>query len=352
VWPQLEGHGMRELFHDLSVYSRETRQREQRAQIRAMIRLLGAAFTGLFLVLSQLTGQVLASIGVGGLILMAAAAAGAGLGFLFSVPRVLSVGTTGVGSRSSVPSRLMGSNTNLERISEWLTTMIVGVGLSQLTSIGEGMRSFTSFLKAQGPSATIAMAGPFILVVGFVSGFIFLYLYTRLLLSPLFLHVEKLMSYVGDEENSEDSGEIKRIAERLATKRRSSHLRAIADSERLTFEQTMQVLSALLYEENGYREVVAVGRKLKDTHASEMASYWFIMAAAHGQWFSAIKETGSEEEKDEIRQAVLDASRRAVARDPQYKRYLAELTRERAKDNDLKDFAGDKEFLRIIRSGG
>ena len=83
-----------------------------------------------------------------------------------------------------------------------------------------------------------------------------------------------------------------------------------------------------------------------------MASYWFIMAAAHGQWFSAIKETGSEEEKDEIRQAVLDTSRRAVARDPQYKRYLAELTRERAKDNDLKDFAGDKEFLRIIRSGG
>jgi len=338
------------IFRDPWREERETRQRERRARLLGEIGLTGAIFTGVFLILSQTSGAW-ASIGVGGLILMAAAAAGAGLGFLFSVPRVLSVGPAGVGGpRSGVPSRLMGSNTNLERISEWLTTMIVGVGLSQLTSIGEGLRSFTNFLAERGPSPTIAAAGPFILVVGLVSGFVFLYLYTRLFLSPLFLHVEKMMSYAGDEENSEDSAEVKAIALRLAEKRRSSHLRAIADSERLTFEQTMQVLSALLYEDEGYKEVLAVGEKLRDTHAAEMASYWFIMAAANGQYFTAIKNSGSDEQKAEVRQAVLDASRRAVSRDPQYKRYLAELTRERAKDNDLKDFSSDKEFLRIVRS--
>ncbi|MET3584888.1 hypothetical protein ABID21_000989 [Pseudorhizobium tarimense] len=188
------------------------------------------------------------------------------------------------------------------------------------------------------------------MVVGLVSGFVFLYLYTRLFLSPLFLHVEKLMSDVGDEENLIDTGEIKEIAERLAEKSGSSFMRKTAETDRLTFEQTMQVLSALLYEKDGYKQVLEIGEKLKDTHASEMGSYWFLMAAANGQRFSSLLEAGTEQEKSTARQAVLDASRRAVMLDPQYRTYLAELTRERGKDDDLKAFSGDKEFLRIIRS--
>jgi hypothetical protein len=337
------------IFRDPWLEDRETRQREQRAKLLGGIGLIGALFTGAFLICSQ-WGGVAAAIGVGGLILMAAASAGAGLGFLFSVPRVLSVGPAGIsGARASVPSRLLGSNTNLERISEWLTTMIVGVGLSQMTSIGEGLGLFTQFLATWGQSKPLAAAGPFILIVGLVSGFVFLYLYTRLFLSPLFLHVEKMMTYVGDEENSVDTAEIRMIAQQLAESTKSSHMRAIADTDRLTFEQTMQVLSGLLYENDGYRQVLRIGEKLRDTHAAEMASYWFIMAAANGQYYSSLQDADPDEQRSSVRQAVLDASRRAVAHDPQYKRYLAELTRKHGKDNDLQDFAGDKEFLRIVR---
>lgn len=224
------------------------------------------------------------------------------------------------------------------------------MGLSQLTSIGEGVRLFTAFLASGQESRALATAGPFILVVGLVSGFIFLYLYTRLFLSPLFLHVEKMMSDVGDEENLIDTAELKDIAGKLAEKNGSSFMRRISETDRLTFEQTMQVLSALLYETEGYKQVLQIGEKLKDTHASEMGSYWFLMAAANGQRFSSLRDTASDKERSAARQAVLEASRRAVTLDPQYRGYLAELTRKTGKDDDLKDFSADKEFLRIIRS--
>ncbi|WP_431322445.1 hypothetical protein [Rhizobium sp. YTU87027] len=42
--------------------------------------------------------------------------------------------------------RLLGSNTNLERISEWLTTMLVGVGLTEVDSLGDRFRDFSDFL--------------------------------------------------------------------------------------------------------------------------------------------------------------------------------------------------------------
>lgn len=317
------------IFRDPWLEDRETRQREQRAKLLGGIGLIGALFTGAFLICSQL-GETMAAVGVGGLILMASASAGAGLGFLFSVPRVLSVGPAGLsGARAVVPSRLLGSNTNLERLSEWLTTMIVGVGLSQMTSVGEGLGSFTRFLAIWGQSKPLAAAGPFILIVG--------------------LHVEKMMTYVGDEENSVDTAEIRTIAQQLAESTKSSHMRAIADTDRLTFEQTMQVLSGLLYEKDGYRQVLRIGEKLRDTHAAEMASYWFTMAAANGQYYSSLEDADPDEQRPSIRQAVLDASRRAVAHEPQYKRYLAELTRKHGKDNDLQDFVADKEFLRIVR---
>ena len=147
----------------------------------------------------------------------------------------------------------------------------------------------------RGGSRTLAAAGPFILIVGLVSGFVFLYLYTRLFLSPLFLHVEKMMTYVGDEENSGDIAEIRTIAIQLAESTKSSHMRAIADTGRLTFEQTMQVLSGLLYEKDGYRQVLRIGEKLRDTHAVEMASYWFTMAAANGQYYSSLEDADPDE---------------------------------------------------------
>jgi hypothetical protein len=333
------------------VTDRESRQRDQHAALLALVGLLGSLFTALCLVMSQFQG-VAGAIGLGGLILFASASGGAALGFLFSVPRVLSSGDekaaeTGAPTDSNA-RRLLSSNTNLERISEWLTTMIVGVGLSQITSVAAHIEAFTAFLAARS-TPNLAAAGPFILMVGVVSGFVFLYLYTRLYLSPLFLHVERLISQIGQQALPLATEEVRSIAKELAAKDGGSVMKFIANVDQITLDQTLHVMGALLYEEGGYQRVLKLGEDLEDTPAAEMARFWYLLAAANGQrYHNLVERSASEEEKMQARRAVLDAGRKAVTLDPSFKRRLAALTNKNTTDNDLQDFANDAEFQRLV----
>ena len=66
------------------------------------------------------------------LILLTSASVGAAFGFLFALPRILTKddapkATAASGDTTTTQAlrkRLLGSNTNLERVSDWLTTMI------------------------------------------------------------------------------------------------------------------------------------------------------------------------------------------------------------------------------------
>jgi len=339
------------------ITDRQTRRRDQYAALLAIVGLLCALLTLTFMILSQFPGRF-GAVGLGGVILFAAAAAGGGLGFLFSVPRVLSTGEAGPngadrkeGEGKEVKAdRLLGSNTNLERISEWLTTMIVGVGLSQITSVGEHMAALTAFLAGHHDSTTLAAAGPFILIVGLVGGFIFLYLYTRLYLSPLFLYVETLISKPGQEEVPTQEDRIRTLARELSEKTGASFFRYIADRDSISLDNTMHVLSALLYEDDGYRTVLEIGDELEETLAAEMPRFWYIMAAANGQLHHQLLSRGeAKPELEDARKAVLKASQMAVSLDPNYKRRLLELSRPGSRDDDLQDFTDDPDFKKIVR---
>jgi len=299
----------------LRAVSPESRERDQRAAFLGLVGLVGAATTAICLVLSQF-GGVASAIGLGGLILFASAAAGAALGFLFSVPRVLSTGedptVTAGGKRGSGNNRLMSTNTNMERISEWLTTMIVGVGLSQITSVGGYIQSFTGFLQVRSD-------------------------------------VEQLMSRVGLQALPKAIDQIRVIAKELAERDNASMMKYIASVDQPSFDHTMYVLNALLYEDRGYEKVLEIGDELEDTAATEMARYWLIMAAANGQRHHNLASLGaSEEERAEARKAALRASRKAVLLDNTYKRRLKELSNPKASDNDLQDFVKDPEFMKIV----
>src|SRR6266403_346465 len=129
------------------------------------------------------------AIGIGVVIILTAGAVGALLGFLFAIPRVLTKDdgkaqpALGPSAGEASPRRLLSSNTNLERVSDWLTTMLVGVGLSQLTSINSGLYQFRQFLTAttgqcgsgKCGTAVIPVLGPFLLVLGAVIGFLLCY---------------------------------------------------------------------------------------------------------------------------------------------------------------------------------
>jgi hypothetical protein len=104
-------------------------------------------------------------------------------GFLFGVPRYRRVDhdapTTGHGtsSHSATAHSTTAPNTNLEQISDWLTKIIVGVGLTQLPAIG---RFFVSLGDQWGSAFGAGASGRLIaisitihyLIMGFFQGFL------------------------------------------------------------------------------------------------------------------------------------------------------------------------------------
>ncbi|MEV7773121.1 hypothetical protein [Kitasatospora sp. NPDC086791] len=136
--------------------------------------LAGTGLTGLLLFAlgRDRTWQALG----GGLVVAGASAVlGGGLGFLFGVPRVR--------GGSDAPQGSYVPNTNLEQVSDWLTKVLLGVGLTQLGSLGERLHGLGTALAPVlgGGEAAVPFAAALVLyflVFGFLTG----WLVTRLAL--------------------------------------------------------------------------------------------------------------------------------------------------------------------------
>jgi len=109
---------------------------------------------------------------------MASAAAlmlGALIGFLFGLPK--SLGRTG-------SKALLATNTNLDEVSDWITKILVGLGLVQLGKVASGIGGLASALAPGLGGGT--GAHPFasgLLVYSAVDGFLLGYLWTRIVVS-------------------------------------------------------------------------------------------------------------------------------------------------------------------------
>ncbi|KOV32424.1 hypothetical protein ADK60_13945 [Streptomyces sp. XY431] len=133
-----------------------------------------------------LLGLVLFSLGrphpwqaLGGGLVVACAATlvGGALGFLFGVPRVRA------GAAGAEPHGSYVPNTNLEQVSDWLTKVLLGVGLTQLGSIGERLDQLGSTLAPVLGGGADASPFAAALVLYFVLlGFLAGWLLTRLAL--------------------------------------------------------------------------------------------------------------------------------------------------------------------------
>lgn len=115
------------------------------------------------------------------------------IGFLFGIPRSVQEGGT-PGTAALGPDGTAGSpeagyraNTNLEQISDWLTKILVGVGLTQIGTIGPKLGSLgAEVAPAFGgapSSSTFAIAlMMYFLLVGFLYG----YVWARVVVAPAF----------------------------------------------------------------------------------------------------------------------------------------------------------------------
>ena len=129
------------------------------------------------------------------------------LGFLFGVPHTRDDESTtnaevphdgsgaspALGTRSSQPR--YRHNTSLEQISDWLTKILVGVGLIEIKSISENLWVMATALRKGfgGPEGSEAFALT-LLIYFFACGFIFGFLWARLYLLRWFRQVDEIQA--------------------------------------------------------------------------------------------------------------------------------------------------------------
>src|SRR3954468_11292839 len=131
------------------------------------------------------------------LLFTASAAIGAALGFLFGLPRArftdelsgaaASTGATGgapVAPRH--PSAHYLANSNLIKVSDWLTTIVIGLGLVNLGGLLPALRTLATALKDPlGGTAYAGAIGISVLVIGVLAGFVLVYVFTTIRIRQL-----------------------------------------------------------------------------------------------------------------------------------------------------------------------
>lgn len=151
--------------------------------------LVGCATILVYALQTSTFAKFVSVFGIGLFIAGASAILGGLMGFLFGIPKTLqqekpdksSTDESNKGKSKDNNSVSYQANTNLEQISDWLTKILVGVGLTQLTSLPGALRSFGDFVSpglGSKPESPILAIG--ILFFFSICGFLLCYLWTRL----------------------------------------------------------------------------------------------------------------------------------------------------------------------------
>lgn len=134
-------------------------------------------------------------LGVALLLAMASALGGGFLGILFGIPRTVLPPTDANhinGSNGQNGAIDYKPNNNLEEVSDWLTKIIIGVGLTQLITLPRAMRSLADYFRpALGNSDSSGGFGVVIIFSFVVSGFLVGYFWSLFRLRSALLLLER-----------------------------------------------------------------------------------------------------------------------------------------------------------------
>jgi len=183
--------------------SKATRLIAEQAWILSIRVVLGVGVVAIFLYAAFQPGLAAfaATLTISLLLATACVLVGGLVGFLFGIPRSLQQQERNAAEPDGAESLAGGedgggtgyrANTNLEQISDWLSKILVGVGLTQLGEIRTGLLAVAGFFgPALGDTPT---SGPFAVVVtatfltcGLLAG----YLWTRLYLASAFSRADR-----------------------------------------------------------------------------------------------------------------------------------------------------------------
>ncbi len=172
------------------------REYERASRVILLGLIFGLAALGVFATQAPSLVAFAATVGVGLAIIGAGTAVGAIIGFLFGIPRRLQEPTTSSATRVADGESAQGvpyaGNTSLEQISDWLTKIIVGVGLTQLINLPTALASLGSVLgPALGGFPGSPIFGTFEFLYFAIGGFFGAYLWTRLRLASLLVESDQ-----------------------------------------------------------------------------------------------------------------------------------------------------------------
>lgn len=159
-----------------------------------------------------------ASAGVSIMVAFASSVAGGLVGFLFGIPR--SNTKAGV-PQSDLVSQKNSPNTNLEDVSDWLTKVIVGVGLTQAHEILKYAKDTVKFV-AQGlslntsPESAQVLAGSAMLYFAVLS-FLYIWMSTRLYLNAAMSSWDKVAEAVQNVVRKEVRGQLPELSNQIST---------------------------------------------------------------------------------------------------------------------------------------
>ncbi len=139
-------------------------------------------------------------LGANLLVAIAAAAAGAVFGFIFGIPRTMNPADRAAVAVAAATSQdgaatpaVMAANTNLERISDWLSTLLIGATLVQIKDIAAWLGALGKDLVRTGTIANDALV-PVIVIAFFSLSFLGVYLITRLYLTTAFMQTLSMLT--------------------------------------------------------------------------------------------------------------------------------------------------------------
>jgi hypothetical protein len=185
--PTVASKSVPEQGDDIATRAKRLLTEQTQAGVRALFASFLLGGVG-WLVLINHNSEKGGILGALGLLAATGMIVGGFAGFLFGVPRSLSSTSAALATQatSGQSARVM-ANTNLEQISDWLTKVLVGVGLTQLQSLPDAVEKATTKLEPMLPgvpgSGSIGLA---VLTTYFFAGFLWSYVESRTALMALF----------------------------------------------------------------------------------------------------------------------------------------------------------------------
>ncbi len=243
---------------------------------------------------------------------------GALTGFVFGIPRAVQETTGSPGASGGLVPEYR-TNTNLEQISDWLTKIVVGLGLTHLTELPKRLEwlaeyNAEAFPGPPVPASIVATAMVYFAGVGFLAS----YLWTRLLLTGAFSKAD----------------------------------RAARESP----EFLEGLVEALLYQPapSGFNRAIATGESYLKAFGEGNWRVWRSLACAYAQQYGYLEATGSGDESTlaSAREKALNAVKIVIRLNRDECRGLRRLWDPMVAtegENDLTVFSDDPGFAEEFR---